>query len=161
MMNPLNELAAIQLALDIETRGWEFYKGAAAITQNPDHKELFLLLMTEEYRHRNTFQDLYDQYAMQNAALPSFPHDCLAYLNTLLETHVFPTPVEAPAVLAQLSSLDALLQTALQAEKNLVLLYDELAVQAQLPKAKEVFTALKREEQDHVVKSQEIIRGWA
>jgi rubrerythrin len=79
----------------------------------------------------------------------------------LLTTHVFPVAEEVPLVLQQLSTLNAILQAALQAEKNLVLFYDELMTQSQLPKVREAFAALKREEQDHVVRLQEMISGYA
>jgi len=53
-----------------------------------------------------------------------------------------------------------ILAVALQAEKDLVLFYDELERQAKFTDSKAAFALLKAEEQRHVVRIREMIDAW-
>ncbi|SDL47863.1 Rubrerythrin [Dendrosporobacter quercicolus] len=50
---------------------------------------------------------------------------------------------------------------AIQAEKDSILFYDELAAKAKFEDARKIFAVLKSEEQTHVVKLREMLEGWA
>ena len=68
------------------------------------------------------------------------------------ESHVFPKVAESKAVIAELTTVQAILQRAMQAEKDSVLLYDEMSRHAKFEDSKKIFELLKAEEQTHVVK---------
>ena len=79
----------------------------------------------------------------------------------MAESHVFPKQDKVQSVIAELNSVKAILQTAMQAEKDSILLYDEMATHAKFEDARKIFIVLKAEEQSHVVKLRQMIETWA
>ncbi len=90
-----------------------------------------------------------------------FDPETSRYLTVIAEEHVFPKPYDAGKHIAGLNSVQAVLEAAMQAEKDSVLFYDELATRAKFAEARDVFRLLKGEEQVHVVKLREMIEAWA
>jgi len=54
-----DEIEAVQVALDFETKGFEFYKKAAAEATDGREKELFSALAGEEQEHYSILQNTY------------------------------------------------------------------------------------------------------
>lgn len=157
-----SDLEGLRIAMEIEDRGRNFYQKAYENAQKPEHKDLFLLLKHEEVAHYETFKKMYEQLKAEdgsNADEYLFDQESSRYLTVLAEGHVFPENDAAAAAVAKLNTLEEVLKLALQAEKDSILFYDELARQSKFEKAQQVFLRLKEEEQTHVVKLREIIRG--
>lgn len=57
---PDAHLEVYQVALEMERRGYDFYKAAAAKTEDPGAKKLFEFLSLEEERHFEIIQDTHD-----------------------------------------------------------------------------------------------------
>jgi rubrerythrin len=157
-----NELDGLRIAIEIEKRGHEFYQQAYGHAQKDAHKELFLLLRDDENHHREKFEKLFDKVngTKSENDLP-FDEETSRYLFTFSDHLIFPQKEDAAPTIAGFKTFDAILSVALQAEKDSVLLYDELAVKSRSEEAKKIFAALKSEEQRHVVKLREMIDGWA
>lgn len=158
----LNELDGLQVAIEIEKRGHEFYQQAYDQAQKDEHKELFLLLRDEETHHLEKFQKVFNkvQTTKTECEIP-FEAETAAYLSTLAADPVFPKVEDASNEISKLKTIDAILAVAMQAEKDSILLYDELADKSKSDEARKVFAALKAEEQQHVVKLREMIEAWA
>ncbi len=164
MENYFSDLEGLRLAMEVETRGREFYRHAHQHATQQEHKDLFLLLMTEELQHLETFTKIFNIIAERKEAHSTdylFDHESSRYLTVLAESHVFPKEADAQAKIAELKTIQAILQTAMQAEKDSILLYDEMANHAKFEDAKKIFQVLKAEEQTHVVKLREMINAWA
>ena len=69
--------------------------------------------------------------------------------------------MESAHKIAELDTIGAVLTAAIQAEKDSILFYDELARQAKFDVARNIFEILKKEEQGHVVKLKTMIEEWA
>lgn len=159
-----SDLEGLRIAVDIETRGQEFYRQASVYAKKAEHKNLFLILMGEESQHRETFMKIYNQVKEQKEAVNDdylFDVDSSRYLTVLAEGHVFPDAAESAHKIAALDSIGAVLTAAIQAEKDSILFYDELANNAKFDVARKVFEVLKKEEQGHVVKLQAMVEAWA
>jgi rubrerythrin len=164
MENLFSDLEGLRISIEIETRGREFYDQAYQQASQPAHKELFLLLKNEEIHHQEKFTQIYNVVKTRKEAHADdylFDPDTSRYLTVIAEHHVFPKPADAARKIAELKSVQAILTTALQAEKDSVLFYDELAAHAKFDESRQIFAALKAEEQTHVVKIREMMDAWA
>jgi rubrerythrin len=181
LMNYFSDLEGLRLAVNIEKKGVEFYRQAQERTTNPEHKLLFGYLMQEEINHASKFEAMYNTLKEKKNAGDEeylFDADVSRYLQTLVETHVFPAnnpfvnePEMANGVLAtgwqtqtpgkdstDQQTVKSILWFALMAEKDSILFYDEMMENSRFPEAKAIFAELKAEEQSHVQKLQELIR---
>jgi rubrerythrin len=164
MENLFSDLEGLRIATDIEARGREFYRQAYEQATKPEQRELFLWLMNEEIHHLEAFTNIFNQVKERKEAHSAeylYDPESSRYLTVLAEGHVFPPTAQAKQKIAELKTVAAILQTALQAEKDSVLFYDELAASAKFPDARKIFAALKAEEQKHVVKVREMLDAWA
>lgn len=159
----LNDLEALSLAIEIEGRGRAFYEAAYQQATEAGQKELFMLLKTEEFHHMESFTKLQNDLknSKNMSAEDQYDEESTRYVRALVAEQVFPKSENASGKIAELKIMNEILKTALQAEKDLVLLYDQLANCAKLDKAKKVFALLKIEEQNHVVLIREMLDGWA
>ena len=159
-----SDLEGLRIAIDIETRGQEFYRQAAVYAKKAEHKDLFETLMNEESQHRETFMKIYNKVKEQKDAFNDdylFDADTSRYLTVLAEGHVFPDATKSAHKIAELDTVGAVLAAAIQAEKDSILFYDELACHAKFEVARNIFELLKKEEQGHVVKLRIVMDAWA
>lgn len=161
MQKLFSDLEGLRIAMAIEERGRDFYRKAYDNVQKEEHKAVFLLLMNEEIHHYETFNNLFERLQLSKEAHTEdylFDQEISRYLTVLAEGHVFPGKAQKEINFASIADI---LETAVQAEKDSVLFYDELARHSKFDNAKAVFTQLKAEEQTHIVKLREIAEGWA
>lgn len=164
MENLFSDLEGLRIAVEIEARGGEFYRQAAVQAGKPEQRALFEWLMDEEATHLARFTKILNEIEAKKEAHSGdylYDSETSRYLTVIAEHHVFPKQSDAAQKIAELKTVTAILNTALQAEKDSVLFYDELAAHAKFGEAKTVFAMLKAEEQAHVVKIREMIDLWA
>jgi len=163
MKNMYNDLEGLRIAIEIESRGLEFYRQARDNAVNQKEQDLFSWLMNEETRHEEAFRNMFNQLKDTKEAHSDeylFDEEISRYLTVLAEFHVFPPAEKAKQKISELKTLRAILEVSMQAEKDSVLFYDELANNSKFPDAKKVFLALKAEEQTHVVRLRSMIESW-
>lgn len=90
-----------------------------------------------------------------------FDAETSRYLTVLADGHIFPTAENAEVKIAEVTTIPEILQMAIQAEKDSILFYDELASKSKFEDARRIFTTLKAEEQTHVVKLRKILDSLA
>ncbi len=159
-----SDLEGLRIAMEIEARGREFYQKAYDKAGKPEHKDLFILLKDEETHHLETFTNMFNKVKENKEAHSEeylFDPETSRYLTVLVEDHIFPKKEKAAAKIDELLTIEAILTAAIQAEKDSILFYDELAINSKFPDAKKIFLALKAEEQAHVVKLREMLNAWA
>lgn len=163
MENLFSDLEGLRIAIEIEARGQAFYRQAYEQAVHQEHKDLFLFLMNEELQHLEVFTQIFTAVSERKEAHSAeylFDPDTYRYLTVLAESHIFPPESQAQHTVAELKSVKAILNTAMQAEKDSILLYDELSRNAKFEDARKIFARLKIEEQGHVVKLREMIDAW-
>jgi rubrerythrin len=159
-----NDLTGLQIAIHIETQGQEFYRQAYEHAANPDHKELFLLLMNDEIHHRQAFQTILSEVKTfpQIIATDSYFDKATAeHLNALANSHIFPVGTEAAQVVDDFKNIETILKTAMQAEKDSVEFYSQLAKHAKFPEVQTICAKFVKEEETHVAKLKEYIDAYA
>lgn len=155
-----SDLEGLRIAISIEASGRDFYQQAYDQATEKSHKDLFHLLKSEEVVHYETFSKIFAQISENKEAGSDeylFDEDSSRYLTALAEGHIFPTAENAKVKLAEATTVVEILRMAIQAEKDSILFYDELATHSKFPEAKKIFTILKAEEQTHVVKLRQIL----
>lgn len=163
MENSFSDLEGLRVAIEIEARGKAFYHQAYEQAVHQEHKDLFLFLMNEEAQHLDLFTQIFTAVSERKEAHSAeylFDPETYRYLTVLAESHIFPPESQASGKIAELKSVKSILHTAMQAEKDSILLYDELSRNAKFPDARKIFARLKIEEQSHVVKIREMIEAW-
>lgn len=155
-----SDLEGLRIAMSIEACGRDFYQQAYEQATEESHKSLFLLLKSEEDNHYETFSAIFKKVNEKKEAGADeylFDPESSRYLTVLAEGHVFPTAENAKMTIAAATTIAEILKMAIQAEKDSILFYDELANQSKFEEAREIFTVLKAEEQTHVVKLRQIL----
>ena len=154
METGLNDLEGLRIAMDIERRGYHFYEMAYEKFSAPEIKELFRELRDEEQEHLETFTRYFEEIEQTKDAYSTeylFDPAYTSYLTVLAESHVFPKEEDAPAVFAHIKTPVDVLQLAMQAEKDSILFYGELADCSKFESARQAFRKLKEEEKRHAV----------
>lgn len=164
MTNMFSDLEGLRIAMAMEVRGRDFYEQAYKQSGKSEHREIFLWLKNEEIQHLAKFTSLFKTIEGRKEAHTAeylYDPEASRYLTVIAEEHIFPKSYDAAKHVAGLTGIQAILQAAMQAEKDSVLFYDELANLAKFPETREIFRLLKGEEQSHVVKLREMIDAWA
>ncbi|MCX7970780.1 MAG: ferritin family protein [Negativicutes bacterium] len=152
--NLYSDIEGLRIGIEIEQRGQRFYRLAMEHCQIPEQQDLFRYLMQEEVRHSDVFSGMLKNLSVRHGQGSDdylFDEEASRYLTAIAETHVFPPESQAAEVIGQLSDLGGILRLALQAEKDSILFYDELAANAKFPDSRDVFLKMKKEEQGHVM----------
>lgn len=155
-----SDLEGLRIAMSIEASGRDFYQQAYNQATEENHKALLNLLKIEEVNHYETFSEIFKQVSEKKEAGSDeylFDEETSRYLTVLAEGHIFPTAEKAEVKIAEATTIVEILYMAIQAEKDSILFYDELASKSKFEEAKKIFQVLKAEEQIHVVKLRKIL----
>lgn len=161
MENLLSDLEGLRIAMNIEKRGFNFYQKAYSKFEDTQVKALFKMLMEEEREHLSIFTEYFHQIEACKEAHSAeylFDPEASRYLTALVESHVFPKEQDADCIIIELATVGNIIKLALGAEKDSILLYDELAKCSKFETAKKVFLQLKGEEQRHVTEISQKIK---
>lgn len=134
----------IQMALNIEEDGVQFYRAAADQTFEPNLKELFLQLACEEELHKDVIRKIADELGA--AADQYEDEDAFTYVHWLVHGRVFPESADGSAQTPR-----ELLSQAIEREKRTLLFYYDLK-DTTGARAQEALNRLIEEEKQHVVK---------
>lgn len=143
--NKYSALEVLEMAKNIEKGGMDFYK-SQALKAKTKLKELFLNLAVEEEEHLQTFvnwsKKLKEKRTEDSEYL--YEQEVSAYLKALVQVAVFNSDFKVETV-------EDALQKAIQAEKDSILLYQEMAEHNQ-GKTKIILDELINEEKEHLTK---------
>ncbi|MFO7838580.1 MAG: ferritin family protein [Desulfosalsimonadaceae bacterium] len=135
-----------EMAKEIERNGAAFYKSAAEKVEKPEQKNLLLDLAKMEEEHEETFikmeRDLSGKE--QNETIFDPEKDAFQYLKALAQTRVFfKKEVDT-------SSMEAILKTALGAEKDSIVFYVGMKELVPEKFGKNRLDGIIKEEMNHV-----------
>ncbi|GBC59558.1 hypothetical protein DENIS_0497 [Desulfonema ishimotonii] len=136
-----------EMAEQIERNGIEFYTAAAKQTDDPAAKKLLADLAAMEADHRQTFATLRAELAGAVQVADFFDPDqnAVRYLRSLADSHIF---VKREV---DLSSLQAVLKSAISAEKDAIAFYVGMKEAMTDAAGKKKIGHIIREEMGHVV----------
>lgn len=146
---PAQDLTAF--AISVEENGAAFYRAAAAKAANPEVAQVFLRLAEDEDEHARHFRQL------RQAGPPPLSPEVTRYLAALLQEpgSLFPSLAEAAAA----GDARAALTLAIQAEKDSILLYQELFDVTKDEAERARLAQLLRAEKMHLLELRDLLNG--
>jgi rubrerythrin len=141
-----------QLAIDIEKNGIAFYREVQQATEDPEMKQLFSVLESEEVEHKKRFEEFLSGLDAELKRPTVFDPDneLDLYLQTLADQHVFGKDQETRTRVAGIRTITDALELALQCEKDSVIFYLSMQEAACEGKARDLISLLIKEEQQHM-----------
>lgn len=145
----------IELAINIERRGYELYTKASKMAKQEPAKNILLFLAEQEQMHEKGFRKVYEDLKKQDSnGSTTLSEESLAYLGALSDASVF--PINDDQFLEQIKTLNDVIEVATQAEKDSILFYVELSIYAPDKETEEFYNLIIREEKNHLIKVQEL-----
>jgi rubrerythrin len=149
LSDKFNVIEMLEMAKEIEDRGYRHYSTHAKETDDAKLKKIFNKLASDEKDHFNTFDKLEKEYKDKKQKDYSYLErvEVNDYLQSLVQFEVFPQGESE-----ELKEMDTaqVLDRAIQSEKDSILLYREL-IPYNEGKTKEVLEQLINEEKEHYV----------
>lgn len=138
----------LEMAKDIEAKGKEFYQKQADRTNNQKAEQLFIRLADDEEDHYKRFEEIQEQFKNRTGEQDEYLSDPEVghYLEALVEFTVFPADKNTGTI----NSLQEVLDLAIRAEKDSILLYNEMKENNE-GETKKVIEKLIEEEKNHLV----------
>lgn len=148
MDNKFNVIEVIEMAKDIEKRGYDFYKNQSEKTQNKELKELFTKLADDELDHYNRFEELGEMIKEQTKKELEYVYDpeVSAYLEAIVEFTIFPAEEGV-----EISDIIDAVQIAIYAEKDSILFYNEMLEHNDDDQTAVILKKLIKEEKQHLL----------
>lgn len=154
-----SDLEGLRIAAEMERRGGEFYRHATRITKSAEARALLGQLAEDERVHEQEFQKLAIQLVQQRGdeADQDYPEEATLYLSAVAAEVVFSGGLMELGKDKGFDSPRAILEHAIQAEKDSILFYSEMIVQARTEQARAVFQEIVRQEKFHLGKLQKML----
>ncbi len=116
----------VDVAVELERMGAEFYSQVAHFTQDDERRKLFERLAECERQHEQRFRELYQVLKQCAPDTPeSYPGEWQSYVRALVTSRTV-LRKEAIEQLAKSGSIEEILKFAVQLEKDSILLYEAL-----------------------------------
>jgi len=144
----------IDLAVQIEEKGAEFYQKLAEKAESKKTKDLLLFLASEEKKHLLDFKKLGDDF---EAVSPreSYPGEYFDYLKSTVETHMFNDLERLGQLIEATKSESDIVRLAVSFEKDSILFFMSFRKLVGEDKGT-VIDDLIKEEEEHLIKLSQI-----
>jgi rubrerythrin len=137
----------VELGIQIEINGKDFYNTVAKNEENKNAKEVFLYLAGEEEKHMKTFDDLLK--SLQNyEPKEAYPEEYFSYMNSLAGESVFTKEHKGEEIAEKVKDAREAIDLAIGFEKDSVKFYE--GVKKGVPEGdKNIIEQLIQEEKKH------------
>lgn len=155
-----SDLEGLRIAAEMERRGGEFYRHASRIAKKSDAKQLLTKLADEERIHELEFGKLDAQLRRDRGEEDEqyYDEEVSAYLSAVAAEVVFSGGLIGLAKDHGIESPEAILKNAIQSEKDSILFYSEMILQARSDEARRVFREIVRQEKFHLNQLQKMLQ---
>lgn len=145
----INEV--LEMAIQIEKSGYQFYLKSKEKTNDEKLKELFNFLATEELRHMETFNGIKNKLKTTPYTLPYNWEEAQLYLKAITDSHFFKGEDKVLNLMEKTKHEKELIDLAIAFEKETLIFYYEIL---NLVGEEEKSTVLKliQEEKNHIKK---------
>ncbi len=138
----------IEIGIEIEKNGRDFYNTLLKQSKDIKAQDLFKFLATEEERHIKAFQKILEKVSKNQVDLPG-ADDYYAYMNALATEHVF-TKANTGEITAQAIKSDKeALEKAIGFEKDSIIFYEGMK-KVVVADERNTVDILIAQEQDHL-----------
>jgi len=116
----------LQMAIQLEKEGKEFYTAVAESVKNPVAKEIFQFLADEEVRHEEIFRSMLSKGDDILLTLPYDDYEMLLYFRSLVDRKIFPGVSDVKDMRNYIDDSAEALRIAISFEKDAILFFTEL-----------------------------------
>jgi rubrerythrin len=150
LKNNYNVVEVIQMAINIEKEGYEFYSRIAKHAATETSKAVFVLLAEQEKKHIDTFTNLLNIMSGIHSEQGQymFDEEVSSYFLSLTENTVFKASKMYEA--ADMTSAKEAIHAGIHSEKNSVLFYMELLKTTELTEVRDSLELIIEEEKRHI-----------
>jgi rubrerythrin len=139
----------IDIAVEIEESGYQFYTGCSSKFTEKNLTTLFTYLAGEELRHKEIFQKLLEVIKDQKGI---FTEDYYRYIEAIGNERIFSKGKSVQAIVSGLDSPLKAFDMALNAEKDSILFYNEIAaIYNKNTEAYNLLNNIINEERKHII----------
>lgn len=146
----------IEMGIEIEKNGRDFYAALAHRTHDPALAELFTLLGKEEAKHISAFGAIRE--AVRACEKERTSDEYFAYMNALAGRHVFIHEGKGNDIASKVTGPGEALDTALSFEMDSIVFFEGMR-DAVPPASRHIVEELIAQEKQHVVKLNEMKKG--
>lgn len=125
MARTFSACEVIELGIQIENNGKEFYAALAEKSDNPKAEEMFKFLSKAEDKHIAVFKDMFDascEYKPEGA----YPDEYFSFMSNLASNYVFTKEGKGTEIAAKASGYQAGIDLGIGFEKDSILFYEEM-----------------------------------
>lgn len=140
----------IELGVQIEKNGKEFYSELANLTDNEKAAAIFKFLAGEEEKHIAIFKEIFDM-TCSYTPLEAYPEEYFAYMNSLASNHVFSQRNSGREIAKSVKTYEEGIDIAMKFEKGSILFFEEMKKMVP-PQKQGVVEELIQEEEKHLKK---------
>ena len=146
------DVSVIDFAIRAEKEGVDFYTKAAGMFKDRDLRDFFMKLAKEETKHLEDLVNLKDK-ALKKGVEESFKSvEVDDYLEAVVREGIFPKGEGMVQKLEAVKKVEDAARIAIQAERNAILLYTELAKLSRDKAQKKLLERMVDEEKSHLVR---------
>jgi rubrerythrin len=113
----------IELGVQIEKNGRDFYRALSRQAKNFKTGEIFKFLAAEEEKHIVVFQKILDSVQKYEPA-ESYPEEYFAYMNALASEHVFTQKDKGEGIARKIKTDKEAIEMAIGFEKDSIIFYE-------------------------------------
>ena len=144
----------VELGIQIEKNGRDFYSALAGSTRNARAAEIFKYLAGEEEKHIAVFREIFNtscKYEPEGA----YPEDYFSYMNTLASEHVFTQKDKGKELAQNIESDIKAVELSIKFEEESVAFYENM--KKVIPAREEgTIDRLIKEEESHIKKLSDV-----
>lgn len=150
MANLFTGSEVVEIGIQIEKNGRDFYRTLANQSKNEKAVEIYRYLSIEEEKHIAVFEKILDgleKYTQQE----SYPGEYIAYMNVLAGEYVFTQSNKGAEIAERVKSDKEAVDLGIGFEKDSIIFYEGMKKFVPI-KTQEVLSALIEQEQGHLRK---------
>lgn len=136
-----------RIALSMEEKGYKFYSTLAGRVNGERQKQMLIKLAEDEKEHRKLFEKIIMGYNDDE----TLDAETSSYLRSIQKDSVFPELAGVEDFAGGLHSLKDVVAIGIQAEKDAILIFNELTKRTSSEKIKKILYDLLEEEKMHLV----------
>lgn len=138
----------VEMGIQIEKNGRDFYSTLAVQSKNQKSKDIFKYLEGEEEKHIGAFQKVLD--SVQKYEPPeAYPGEYFAYMNALASSHVFTQADKGIELAKTITTDEEAIERGIRAEIDSIIFYEGMKKVVPEHECK-VIDELIKQEQDHL-----------
>lgn len=115
----------VEMAIEIEINGRDFYNSVAAKAKNVKPKNLFKFLASEEEKHIEKFKEILGSVKKYEPK-EAYPEEYFAHINALASNQVFTQKDKGAQVAASAKDENAAVDIGIKAEKDSITFYEDM-----------------------------------